>query len=122
MKLDHVRSLLLSRPGTSAGMPFGPSALVFKILEQRVFAILQWQEEPLRLSLKCDPDLALMLCARYVCVVPGYHLNKRHWITITLEGTLPEADIMQWICASYDLVCERFSRLDKKRLEHPAAK
>lgn len=72
----------------------------------KTFAIIAEDDEPLSISLKCEPDLALELRRSYAAVQPGYHLNKRHWNTVTLDGTVPDRQIGEWIDDSYDLVWE----------------
>ena len=76
----------------------------------RIFAIIAEDEEPLSVSLKCDPELAVALRDAHPAVQPGYHLNKRHWNTITLDGTLRDQMVLDWIDDSYDLVFESLPR------------
>jgi predicted DNA-binding protein (MmcQ/YjbR family) len=101
--LDSLRKKLLEKPGATEETPFGPEALVFKV-RSKMFALIAWQESPLSLSLKCDPDEALFLRDLYPAVRPGYHLNKRHWNSVTLDGSLPDAEIWRMIDDSYTLV------------------
>ncbi|MDH3306875.1 MAG: MmcQ/YjbR family DNA-binding protein [Acidimicrobiia bacterium] len=91
-------------PGAKAGHPFGPDALVFKV-GSRMFGIVS-EDEPLRLSLKCDPDFALELRAQYGSVAAGYHLNKRHWNTITIDGEVPDDEIVELMEHSHGLVLD----------------
>jgi predicted DNA-binding protein (MmcQ/YjbR family) len=79
---------------------------VFKVAG-KIFALLSERDSPGALSLKCDPEHGEVLRAEHEAVVPGYHLNKRHWITITLDGSLPQAMIEELIEDSYDLVAPR---------------
>ena len=81
---------LLSKKGSSKDMPFGMDVLTFRVM-QKMFALMAWQEEPISLSLKCDPAQAVMLCHTYPAIRPGYHLNKKHWITVTCNGSLEDA-------------------------------
>jgi predicted DNA-binding protein (MmcQ/YjbR family) len=115
MKLENLRSYLTSKNGASEETPFGPEVLVFKVLG-KMFAILAWQEAPLKISLKCEPDHALALRAIYKAVQPGYHLHKRHWNTVTLDGSVPEQEILQWIDGSYRLVVKGLKKADRERL------
>ena len=101
--LDRLRTYLLAKPGTSEGTPFGPEFLVYKVLA-KMFAGIAWEETPLRISLKCDPEHALVLRAIYPAVIPGYHLNKRHWNTVLLDGSVPQDEVEEMIDESYDLV------------------
>ena len=69
-----------------------------------MFALIAVEKTPLRINLKCDPELALDLRAAYSAVQPGYHMNKKHWNTITIDGSLPDEEIVTMIDDSYDLV------------------
>ena len=72
----------------------------------KLFAIIADEASPLTISLKCDPEVALMLRVHYPAVGPGYHLNKRHWNTVIMDGTVSNKEIKEWIQDSYDLVLE----------------
>ena len=82
----------------------------------RVFGIVTVAEQPGSVSLKCDPDLALHLRARYQAVRPGYHLNKRHWNTVELDGSIEDAEIREMIEHSHDLVLSRLPKAERTRL------
>jgi predicted DNA-binding protein (MmcQ/YjbR family) len=96
-------------------MPFGVDVVVYKVLH-RMFALIAWQAEPLALSLKADPVDVLILQRQYPAVKPGYHLNKKHWITVTLDGSIPEGDLKQMIDDSYTLVVARMTRADQAQV------
>ncbi|MCP4396287.1 MAG: MmcQ/YjbR family DNA-binding protein [bacterium] len=115
MELESLRKYLTNRKGISEEIPFGPEALVFKVLG-KMFAILAWQESPLKISLKCDPEHALALRDIYAAVQPGYHLHKKHWNTVTLDGSVPEGEIRQWIDESYRLVVKGLKKADREKL------
>jgi len=83
--------------------PFGPETSVFKVAD-KMFAASRLGQDPLSVSLKCEPELARQLRETHASVRPGYHLNKRHWNTVTLDGSLPEQMIIDMIEDSYDLV------------------
>ena len=102
MKLDSLRTYMLAKNGVTEEQPFGPDALVFKVVG-KMFALIAWQETPLRINLKCDPDLALTLRARYRAVIPGYHMNKKHWNTIDLDWRIQDALLKSWIDAGRKL-------------------
>lgn len=104
MKLTPLRERLLSLPGASEDTPFGPEILVYRIAG-KMFALLSWQEEPMRLNLKCEPELALLLRELHPEVTPGWHMNKQHWNTITLTDTLDESLWYGWVRHSYERVC-----------------
>lgn len=104
----RLLDLLAALPGASAGYPFGPSAQVWKV-GGKMFALVAENAAPLTVSLKCDPDRALALRAQYPAhVLPGYHLNKRHWNTVRTD--LDPALIEEWIEHSYDLVVASLPR------------
>ncbi len=109
MTLEVLRAHCLGKPGATEGYPFGPGALVMKVGE-KLFAIIADESDPLTVSLKCEPEIAVTVRSRYPAVAPGYHLNKRHWNTVTLDGSIPEEQIFEWVDDSYDLVLERLPR------------
>ena len=109
MDFETIRKYLLDEPGATQEFPFGPSAMVFKV-RGKMFALIAVKETPLRINLKCDPELALHLRAAYDAVQPGYHMNKKHWNTITIDGSLPDEEIVTMIDDSYDLVVKRLGK------------
>ena len=110
MKFEALRQYLLGKPEATEEFPFGPSAMVFKV-RGKMFALIAVKETPLRINLKCDPELALHLRGLYDAVQPGYHMNKKHWNTIILDGSLPDEEIITMINDSYDLVTKRMPEL-----------
>ena len=113
MDLAQFREYCLSKAQATESTPFGPDVLVFKV-SGKMFALAALDEVPTALNLKCDPDLALDLRDRYEQVTPGYHMNKRHWNTVEIDGGIPDAELRKMIDHSYDLVA--------KRLRKPRAK
>ena len=103
MTHKEVEKYLLSMPDAKLDYPFGEEAAVYKV-DDKMFALVREGKTPVQLSLKCDPLLAQTLRAKYETVLPGYHLNKRHWNTIVLTGQLPWEEIQGLIRLSYDLV------------------
>ncbi len=120
MELDRIRRYLLSKPGATEGTPFGPDFLVYKVMGQ-MYAGLSWEETPLRISLKCDPEHALVLRAIYPAVTPAYHFNKVHWNTVLLDGSVPEDEVAEMIDESYDLVVAKLTRAARAALADLAA-
>ena len=119
MNLEDWRSYLLSFPASVEAMPFGPEALVYK-LEGKMFALLAWTEEPMRLNLKCEPNLALHLRDTYPThVTAGYHMNKRHWNTVRLIDELDETLVKSWIIDSYDLIYTALPKATRAQLQSP---
>jgi predicted DNA-binding protein (MmcQ/YjbR family) len=103
MDLAQFREYCLSKSRATEGTPFGPDVLVFKV-GGKMFALAALDEVPTTVNLKCDPDLALELRDRYEQVRPGYHMNKKHWNTVEIEGGFPDAELRKMIDHSYDLV------------------
>jgi predicted DNA-binding protein (MmcQ/YjbR family) len=110
----ELRRACLERPGAQEGFPFGPETSVFKV-EGKIFALSALGSPPLRVSLKCEPALAEQLRDAHPQIVPGYHLNKRHWNTVSLEG-LADAMVLDLIEDSYDLVVGGLPRRTRDRL------
>jgi predicted DNA-binding protein (MmcQ/YjbR family) len=105
MDLAQFREYCLSKPRVTEGTPFGPDVLVFKV-GGKMFALTALDEMPTTVNLKCHPDWALDLRDRYEEVRPGYHMNKKHWNTVKIEGSIPDAELRKMIDHSYDLVVE----------------
>src|SRR6202040_2727735 len=103
MDLAQFREYCLSKPRATEGTPFGPDVLVFKV-GGKMFALASLDEVPPRANLKCDPDLALDLRDRYEQVTPGYHMNKKHWNTVEIDGGIPGAELYKRIDQPYELV------------------
>jgi predicted DNA-binding protein (MmcQ/YjbR family) len=111
-----LRKLCLGFPGSFEDFPFGPEHSVFKV-EGKLFAISAWERSPLSVSLKCEPELAEQLRASFPdAVAPGYHLNKRHWNTVTLDGSVPDAMVRDMVEDSYDLIVAAMPRAVRERL------
>ena len=103
MSPEELNAFCLEMPGSSETFPFGPETSVFKVAG-KIFALASLDSRPLKVSVKCDPEVGEGLRATYESIVPGYHLNKRHWITITLGDDAPDAQVRDLIEDSYDLV------------------
>lgn len=105
--MDHktVEEYILSMPNSRLDYPFGKEVAVYKV-DDKMYALIQEEKTPVRLSLKCDPRLAQLLREKYESVQAGYHLNKKHWNTIILSGQLPWEEIQGFIRHSYDLVTD----------------
>lgn len=107
MQHKEVEEYILSMPNAKLSYPFGKEAAVYKAPvgdEEKMFALIQEKSDPVKLSLKCDPQLAEILREKYVTVMPGYHLNKKHWNTVVLSGELPWEEVQGLILLSYNLV------------------
>jgi predicted DNA-binding protein (MmcQ/YjbR family) len=108
MRPAALRDHCLAFPGSTETFAFGPETSVFKV-EGKIFALCRLAHSPLRVSLKCDPLLAEQLREAHAAVLPGYHLNKKHWNTVTIDGSVPEQMINDMIEDSYDLVVSQLS-------------
>ena len=116
MNLKELQSYLLAKKGTTEEMPFGPDNWVYKVVG-KMFALVPIDADPPTISLKCEPGQALLLRDVYPAVRPGYHMNKTHWNTVTLDGTIPEPEIWGMIDDSYDLVVAGLSRAQRAALD-----
>jgi predicted DNA-binding protein (MmcQ/YjbR family) len=105
---EQLCTLCLSFRGSRETFPFGPETSVFKVFE-KVFALSALDAEPLAVSLKCEPLLAEQLRIQHPAITGGYHLNKRHWNTITIDGSLADRMIAEMVEDSYDLIVSRLS-------------
>jgi predicted DNA-binding protein (MmcQ/YjbR family) len=103
MDVESFRSYCLSKAGVTESTPFGEDTLVFKV-GGKIFALISLDAVPPRSNLKCDPDRALDLRDRYEQVLPGYHMNKRHWNTVILDGAIGDKVVIEMIDHSFDLV------------------
>ena len=112
---EALRSWCLARPGVTEEMPFGPVTTVFKVAG-KLFALSALDSEPLQISLKCEPELAEALRRDHAAVIPGYHLNKRHWNTVLCDGSLPDEMIIDMVEDSYDLVVEGLPKATRAEL------
>ena len=109
MDQHELKAQCLALPGAVEEFPFGDEVSVFKV-GGKMFALSGLDGEPLQLSVKCEPDLAVQLRATYPAITPGYHLNKRHWNTITLDGSLPDQMVADLLGDSYDLVVAKLPK------------
>ena len=109
MNFPTLRAYLAAKPGAVEDFPFNPVTLVAKV-GGRMFALVLTDAEPLRVNLKCDPLKAQGLREVYPAVLPGYHMNKRHWNTVVLDGSIPDADLRAMIDESYALVVRGLPR------------
>ncbi len=115
MRPEELRDRCLALPGAAETFPFGPETSVFKVAD-KIFAISRLAQNPLRVSLKCEPLLAEQLRESHRAVLPGYHLNKRHWNTVMIDGSIPDQMIEDLIEDSYDLVVSNLPVLRRRAL------
>jgi predicted DNA-binding protein (MmcQ/YjbR family) len=103
MNIEEIRDYCLQLPGTAEGFPFGEETLVFKVNE-KIFLLASLDSQPLRFNVKCDPEKAIQLREEFPAIVPGYHMNKKHWNSIISDGSIPMTLLRELIDHSYDLV------------------
>ena len=115
MNVETLRDFCLSKTGASESLPFDESTLVFKV-GGKMFALLSLDED-LSMNLKCDPEKAIELREQYDAIIPGYHMNKQHWNTVIMDGSLPSKLILGLIDHSYDLIVESLPRKEKEKLK-----
>jgi predicted DNA-binding protein (MmcQ/YjbR family) len=110
-----LRKACLGHTGAFEDFPFGPQTSVFKV-EGKLFALAALKRRPLSVSLKCEPEIAVRLRAAHDEIIAGYHLNKRHWNTVSLVGDLGDAMVRDMIEDSYDLIVSKLPRRTRERL------
>ena len=107
MTWDELRGYCLSLPGATETFPFEPTVSVFKAANGKMFGVTASKDEPIDISVKCEPPIGEALRAQYESIAPGYHLNKRHWVTITLNGDVPDQRVRELVLDSYELVAPK---------------
>lgn len=115
LTLNQIRTYCRQKPGVTEEFPFDEVTLVLKVAG-KMFALAGLDDQPVSLNLKCDPDWAQVLRDHYAAVRPGYHMNKRHWNTVTLDGSIPDEQVWEMINHSYRLVVQGLSRVARDRL------
>ena len=115
MNAAELRECCLRQPGAFEDFPFTAEHSVFKV-EGKMFAISALERDPLEVSVKCEPELAEQFRASYPAVRPGYHLNKRHWNTVELDGSIESDELREMIEHSYELVVSKLPRAVRARL------
>jgi len=114
VNIEEFRNYCLSKKGVTEEFPFDENVLVFKV-RGKMFALtdLDLFES---INLKCDPEMAVTLREEFAGVIPGYHMNKKHWNTIKMDNLIPDHLIFKWIDNSYELVIQNISTKEKKHL------
>ncbi len=105
MDLEQLREYALSKPDVEETFPFEPDTLVYKI-DGKMFLLTGFDSIPLQFNVKCDPDLALELREQYAAVIPGWHMNKKHWNTVIIDGSISNKRLQELIDHSYQLVAK----------------
>lgn len=116
MNIETIREYCLKKKGKiSEGFPFGEDVLVFKV-NGKIFLLALLDEHPLQMNLKCDPELAIELRERYEAVKPGYHMNKTHWNTVVLDGSILSKEIFKMIDHSYEQVVKGLKKSEREKI------
>ena len=119
IELEEIRSRCLQKPGASEDFPFGPDVIVFRVAG-KIFCLANLEDVPSRVNLKCEPERAVELRdAHPEAIVPGWHMNKRHWNTIYLGGVLPDALVLDLVDHSYERVVAGLTRAARAALDAP---
>ncbi len=116
MDIEQLQTYCLSKRGVEETLPFGPDTLVFKVMG-KVFLLCGLDNDPLQFNVKCDPDKAIELREEYNSVLPGYHMNKKHWNTVIVDGSAPLKKLKEWIDHSYELVVESLPKKEREKLQ-----
>lgn len=116
MNQKKLEKIILAKPCSNKEFPFGDDVAVFKV-KNKMFALYGFEDGVIRLNLKCDPNDAIAYREIYECVIPGYHMNKKHWNTIILDGSMQEDILKEMIEQSYDLVVSKLTRKEKEELK-----
>ncbi|MBL7681928.1 MAG: MmcQ/YjbR family DNA-binding protein [Flavipsychrobacter sp.] len=106
MNIEQLHEYALSLPDVTESFPFDETTLVMKA-GGKMFLLVSLDEDPLRFNVKCDPERALELREEYPCVLPGYHMNKKHWNTIIVDGTITNKQLKEMVLDSYNLVVKK---------------
>jgi len=115
MDIENIRKICLSKKGVTESFPFDETTLVFKVMN-KIFCLLNL-DYPHTINLKCDPERAVMLREEYEDIIPGWHMNKKHWNTLQLTGTLKNSLVEELIEHSYNLVAAKLNKTDKEELK-----
>ena len=116
MNIEELRQYCLSKKAVTESFPFDSDTLVFKVMG-KIFLLAGISGSPLSFNVKCDEEKAIQLREQYASVTPGYHMNKKHWNTITADGSLTESQLREQVDRSYELVTDGLTKKQKKELE-----
>lgn len=116
MNPESLRDFCLLLAGVTEELPFGPDTLVFKVMG-KVFLLTPLDGVEFTINVKCDPEKAEDLRASYTDVQPGYHMNKKHWNTVYINGSIPGNLLFEWVKDSYDLVVKSLTKVQKQELK-----
>jgi len=115
MNIETLREYCLSKKAVTEDFPFGEDTLVFRVLN-KIFLLVSLSSNPLQFNAKCDPDKVIELRDQYDAVQPGYHMNKKHWNTIIMNGSLSNAQLKEMIDDSYNLIVQSLPKKERENL------
>lgn len=115
MNLEILEKILLSKKGSTKEFPFGEDVAVYKVMD-KMFALVSQKDTLININLKCRPEDALGYRDIYKCVTAGYHMNKKHWNTVVLDGEIQDEVLKDMISESYDLIVSKLTKRDKQIL------
>lgn len=116
MNIETICEYCLNKKGVKEDFPFDEETLVFKVME-KIFVLIPLEKIPLQINLKCNPEKAIELRERFENVRPGWHMNKKYWNTVIVDGNLKWLDLKKWIDHSYDEVIKGLKKSDKEKLK-----
>ena len=116
MDIESLRQYCLSKKGVTEEFPFGESTLVFKV-RGKMFLLTGLYDSPLQFNTKCEPDKAIELREQYDAIQPGYHMNKKHWNTVIVDGSIPQKLLKEMIDDSYELVVQSLPKKEREKLK-----
>ncbi len=115
MNIEEVREYCIAKKATSESFPFDEVSLVIKV-GSKMFALLSLDENPKRISLKCNPERAIELREKFSAVQPAYHFNKKHWNMVILDGSISDTHLKQWIDHSYEIVIKGMTKKEQEKM------
>lgn len=116
LNIEQIREHCLKKKGVTEEFPFDEETLVFKVMG-KIFLLASLESIPLQINLKCEPEKAVELREEYEAVQPGYHMSKKHWNTVLIDGSIPKPKILEWIDESYELVISGLKKSERQKLE-----
>ena len=116
MNIEQIREQCIKKKGVTEEFPFDEETLVFKV-SGKIFLLASLESIPLQVNLKCDPEKAVELREEYESVQPGYHMNKKHWNTIIIDGSVSIRKIFEWVDDSYNLVLAGLKKSELKKIK-----
>lgn len=121
MDIETIKNYCAGKKGVTSDYPFDSETLVYRVMG-KIFVLIPVEASPPSMNLKCDPTRAEILRQTYPAVTPGYHMNKRHWNTVVLDGSVPDDEVFDMVDHSYDLIVKSLTKAQRQQLEDLAKK